>query len=65
MGNILLKLINVYANIVKPAVFKEGLILFNDMAGNASALNDKKSEATDLSIRHGISLTLEVITVEW
>lgn len=64
MGNILLKLINVYANIVKPAVFKEGLILFNDMEGNASALTGKKSEARDLSIRHGISLTLEVITVE-
>ena len=42
------------ADIMKPAVSKEGLILFDDMAGNASTLAGKKLESTDLSVRHRI-----------
>ena len=60
----MLNLINADADIVKPAVSKECMILFNGMAGNTSAWPYKKIETTDLSIRHRIRLTLEVISVK-
>ena len=61
----MLNLVDADTDIVKAAVCKKCLILFDDMTGNAAALTDKKIEPTNLSIRHGISLTFEVITVEW